>query len=957
MIDTIFFKILNMGITAGWLVCALLLFRTAFPGAPKWLRCSMWSLVAVRLMIPFSVRSSLSRLHSVQPVVQGTGPTDAPSVDTGISVIDHTVNPVLVQYAQTADTVAAAPEKQLSAATVIWLAGLTVMLIYMLVSYMRLRRSVTGSVRMDDNVYLCDGPPSPFILGIFRPRIYIPSSLQKQHLQSVLAHERAHLARKDHWCKPLGYLLLSVYWFNPLIWIAYICLCRDIEYACDEKVVRNLKAEERASYSQALLDCSIRRPRITSCPLAFGETSVKSRVKAVLNYKKPAFWILILSCSAAVCVAVSLMTDPKMTARTIKIGENEYQILASGKIESSENTVTYYEGGTPLKELALTCSDKKDICLDLSGLADCKDFQVIRIETDGYLKELVLPECDGYECFISSPAIGDITCPVRIQTDFVLTASPEHLTFNDGAVINVSLDEPKDLEFLKEGTYSTVDINSADGLVPDAGCSIESLTLKGALDWDLSPLTDNTSLNYLALIGGSCDLSPLATTAIEQIYINGDYDLSGLRNMPSLTTLNIMLTEESKISLSPIASMREAGLKYLNLGLTSDPYMDTAVINNEKQIGTLCARVPYLIDYISDLCSFIHKGGEIGTFYVPSYERDNSSFYDHTYAYDSQTGKLQFANIPLSKIGFISRTFNETNHRGMDLLIGPGTFKTPIYSVLSGTVTHASDDNDGYGNYVVIDHHNGYSTLYAHCDSLLVETGQEVTAGQQIATAGMTGYATGAHLHFELIDKDGTKIDPYPYLLECDSIIADYTNKATIHGGFTATVLEILPDTSKDDVIPRIAVVQGFQDSPSEIYLGDELAKKVEEGKTYRFIINRKDVEIEKVLKNGWNKDVPIIQGYMSDYGLTVAYVREANEDEMGLQFNGISCTITLVKVYEGPVDTVPLEITGLEITGKDTDELEGFNSVLLHLERVDYDGTGTDRQIATCIYKGEIQP
>ena len=145
--------------------------------------------------------------------------------------------------------------------------------------------------------------------------------------------------------------------------------------------------------------------------------------------------------------------------------------------------------------------------------------------------------------------------------------------------------------------------------------------------------------------------------------------------------------------------------------------------------------------------------------------------------------------------------------------------------------------------------------------------------------------------------------------------------------------------------------------SPSEIYLGDELAKKVEEGKTYRFIINKKDVEIEKVLKNGWNKDVPIIQGYMSDYGLTVASVREANEDEMGLQFNGISCTITLVKVYEGPVDTVPLEITGLEITGKDTDELEEFNSVLLHLERVDYDGTGTDRQIAMCIYKGEIQP
>ena len=951
MIDTIFFKILNMGITAGWLVCALLLFRAAVPGAPKWLRCSLWSLVALRLMIPFSVKSSLSKLHSVQPVVQGNGPTDAPYVDTGISVIDHTVNPVLVQYAQSTDTASTAPEKQLSAVTIIWLAGLAVMLIYMLVSYMRLRKSVSGSVRIEDNVYMCDGLPSPFILGIFTPRIYVPSSMQEQNLQSVLAHEKAHLARKDHWWKPFGYLLLSVYWFNPLIWIAYICLCRDIEYACDEKVIRGLKADERASYSQSLLDCSVRSAGITACPLAFGETSVKSRVKAVLNYRKPAFWILVLSCVAAVAVAVSLMTDPKMTARMIEIDGNEYEILASGKVEATESTVTYYEGGTPLKELKLSCSDKKEVRLDLSGLADCEDFQVVRIETDGYLKELVLPECDAYECFISSPAIGDITCPVRIQTDFVLTASPEHLTFNDGAVINVSVDEPKDLDFLKEGTYSTVDINSADGLVPDAGCSIESLTLKGAHNWDLSPLKDNTSLNYLALIGGSCDLSPLATTAIEQIYINGDYDLNGLRNMPTLTTLNIMLTEDSGLSLSPIISLRETCLKYLNLGLTSDPYMDTAVINNEKQVNLLCVRVPYLIDYISDLYSFVQKGGEIGYFYVPSSERDDSSYYDHTSADDSQEGKLKFANIPLSKIGFVSRTFNEDNHRGMDLLIGAGTFRAPIYSVLSGTVTHASDDNDGYGNYVVVDHHNGYSTLYAHCDSLLVEIGQEVTAGQQIATVGMTGNASGAHLHFELIDQDGTKIDPYPYLLECDSIIAEYTNKATIQGGFTATVLEVLPNTATDDPTPRMATVKCPDGSSFVLDLEAELTAKIEEGKTYHFLIFKKDTEIGKVLTREPNNSVSAIEDLLSYYGLTVVSAREPYENETGPFYNGITCTLTLIKIYEGSVNTVPPEITG-----ENTDELEGFDGVL-QLESIYYDGIVEGNQTQICTYKGTVNP
>ena len=668
MINTIYFKILNMGITAGWLVCALLLFRIAVPKAPKWLRCALWGLVALRLTVPYSVKSSLSLLRSAQPVTEGSGPADAPMVDTGISVIDHTVNPVLGQYAQSNEQSLIAPVRQISAGAVIWIIGAAVMLAYMLFSYVKLKRRVVGSVREEGNIYLCDGLASPFILGIVKPKIYIPSSLQDRDIESVLAHERTHLARKDHWWKPAGYLLLSVYWFNPLIWVAYILLCRDIEYACDEKVIRDMNADERASYSQALLDCSVKSSLITACPLAFGETSVKNRIKAVLHYRKPAFWILILCCVIVTAVTVSLMTDPRMTAETVVVGDSEYEILASGKIEVSDKTVVYYEGGTPRNELTVTCSAKKPLSLDLSGLDQCEEIQVLRIVTEGELKELVLPERDGYSCYISSPKIGDITCRALAAADFVMTAGPDHIRTNEGSVINVSVDDPEDLEFLKEGDYGNVDINTSDGLIPAAGCSIQSLSLKGSDDWDLSSLSGNTSLRYIALIGGTADLSPLSATSIEQIYLNGDYDLNGLAELSGLTMLNVMITEESEISLSPVVILRGAGMKYLNLGLKSDPQIDRTAIRNAKEVEELCSAVPYLARYVSDLRSFVQKGGEIGVFFVSNDLQDDTSLYGNTMSYnDQREDDLHFANQPLSGTEEVLRLFDETDHPGIDL--------------------------------------------------------------------------------------------------------------------------------------------------------------------------------------------------------------------------------------------------------------------------------------------------
>ena len=222
----------------------------------------------------------------------------APTITSGVTIIDNAVNPSL------SESFAAAPLASVNPLYVwtylagwVWLLGLAAMLAYALVSYLRLRRRVRVSIPLWENIYVCDEVPSPFILGIVRPRIYLPSVLDEAQRGSVLSHERAHLARRDHWWKPLGFALLAVYWFNPLLWLAYTLLCRDIELACDERVVQFMELEERKAYSAALLNCSTNRAHFAACPVAFGEVSVKERIKSVLSYKKPGFWISLVAVS------------------------------------------------------------------------------------------------------------------------------------------------------------------------------------------------------------------------------------------------------------------------------------------------------------------------------------------------------------------------------------------------------------------------------------------------------------------------------------------------------------------------------------------------------------------------------------------------------------------------------------------------------------------------------------
>ena len=309
----VFLKLLNLSISASWLVLAVLVLRLISKRSPKWVNVLLWGIVALRLVLPFSIESALSLIPSAETVSPAAVQFDpAPTITSGVSVIDNAVNPSLSEHFAAVPTASVNPLYVWAyLAGWVWLIGLAAMLAYALVSYLRLRRRVSVSLRVRENIYLCDAISSPFILGVVKPRIYLPSGLDEVQRQNVLAHEQAHLARRDHWWKPLGFALLAVYWFNPVLWLAYALLCRDIELACDERVIRTMDESAVKTYSTVLLACSIPRKAVITCPLAFGEVGVKERVRNALHYKKPAFWVVAASVAVCVVVAVCFLTNPE----------------------------------------------------------------------------------------------------------------------------------------------------------------------------------------------------------------------------------------------------------------------------------------------------------------------------------------------------------------------------------------------------------------------------------------------------------------------------------------------------------------------------------------------------------------------------------------------------------------------------------------------------------------------
>ncbi len=302
--EALFLHILNMAIGATPLMLGVLLARRLMKPAPKWVVCLLWAAVALRLICPFSLESPMGLMPSQPPVTQELVNEALPMV---------AVPEILMPEGEAAPAGTEVQPKQpgvMETISAVWALGVAGMLLYLLGSCLGLEYKVRESMPLGQRVWLCDGVETPFILGVVLPRIYLPSGIRREDLPFVIAHERAHLRRKDHWWKPLGFLVLAVYWFHPLAWAAYVLMCRDLELACDERVIRNFTMAQRKAYSSALLECSCPKKRVFACPVAFGEVAVKDRVVNILHYKKPGFWIILL-CLAAIAVGtVCFMTAP-----------------------------------------------------------------------------------------------------------------------------------------------------------------------------------------------------------------------------------------------------------------------------------------------------------------------------------------------------------------------------------------------------------------------------------------------------------------------------------------------------------------------------------------------------------------------------------------------------------------------------------------------------------------------
>ncbi len=338
----IFLELFNMSVNASYIILAVLILRLIFKKAPKKLICMMWAIPAIRLICPFSFKSILSLLPSEKAVSYEVLLSDTPQIHSGINFVDNRINPVIRDNFTPSKIETVDPLQLLTnAMSILWIAGIFILAVFSVISLIRLKVRLFDAVKKEDNIYQSQNVSTPFILGVIKPKIYIPFNMDETLLSYVLAHEKAHLKRFDHIIKPIGFLILCIHWFNPLVWVAYALLCRDIEIACDQKVFENFTSEDKKNYANALLLCGVGSKRflISACPLAFGEVGIKERIKNVMNYKKPALWIIVLLIIAAVVVAVCFLTSPEHKELPDTSGDTSTVTTPVGDLLGTQTTV------------------------------------------------------------------------------------------------------------------------------------------------------------------------------------------------------------------------------------------------------------------------------------------------------------------------------------------------------------------------------------------------------------------------------------------------------------------------------------------------------------------------------------------------------------------------------------------------------------------------------------------
>ena len=399
--SSFFLEIVNMSISASWIVLAVLFLRFLLKKAPKWITVLLWGIVAVRLICPFSIESAMSLMPSSETIntdimVEGDSMVvndsmiendsvveHKPLIDTGVPIINDAVNPIIEEnfspepeMGPQGDISVTPMQVIISILSWVWVAGMVVMFAYTVISYLRVKNKIGTAVRLRENIFQSENVVSPFVLGVVKPKIYLPFDMKAQDMEHVIAHENAHIRRKDHLWKPFGFLLLTLHWFNPFIWIAYVLLCRDIELACDEKVVKEFDNQQKADYAQALLTCSVNRRMIAACPIAFGEVGVKNRVKSILNYKKPAFWIIIVAVLASVIAAVCFLTDP--------VSEKDTSALEESNATEQTNT------DNPLEK-------RYEVDYSYDAIEVTQDYGVFQVDNTTPYEELITKTVDIHQ--------------------------------------------------------------------------------------------------------------------------------------------------------------------------------------------------------------------------------------------------------------------------------------------------------------------------------------------------------------------------------------------------------------------------------------------------------------------------------------------------------------------------------------------------------------------------------
>lgn len=428
-IQELFLKLLNMSIAAGWMILALIILRLFFRKVPRTTWCVLWGLVALRLVCPVSIESIFSLIPSAETIPEEILLAREPAIQSGISALNTYVNPVISQWLTPKyEAIAVNPAQIITLVCAgIWMIGVIGMLSYTVISYVRLYRRTKESIpykpsdrinsghhvpdrlhttsdmtygleqavvskdtkKIYNNIWMCDHIAAPFILGIIKPRIFLPSQVDKADIEYIIAHERAHLKRRDHWWKPIGFALLTIYWFHPLMWVAYILLCRDIEFACDEQVIKEMGSENKKFYLETLIHCSASPKMISACPLAFGEVGVEKRIKNVLHYKKPAFWITVAAILICIVVVVCFLTNPAK-----KGNEPDLSFL------NVENAISFVADQEEVMAIHYPIADKNGDGMILLGAVYGKDLAV-------YLDGLKWKECNAPSERLPSPGSVD----------------------------------------------------------------------------------------------------------------------------------------------------------------------------------------------------------------------------------------------------------------------------------------------------------------------------------------------------------------------------------------------------------------------------------------------------------------------------------------------------------------------------------------------------------------------